>query len=179
MALPSTLEGDVNSIKALGHGALSLVNAGIVLAIVAVVLSTRAQTAQAITAFFSVLSWLVGQVIAPLQTVPPLAFSNTLTPAGATLFGSGTAANGSSVPTVTSTGNAATTSVTNPVTGQTVPGGTIGGGSSTNTGVDWVTGGNDEGLGGVGSVSGTTVTGSTPTQYGINPATGQAQLYIP
>lgn len=125
----NTLEGDINSLKAVGHGALALINAAIVLAIVAVVLSTKAQTAQALTAIFGFLSWLVAQVIAPLQTVPPLAFSNVLTPAAAVTFGSGDANSGSILPTngvtgspATVTGSPATVTGSPATTGQIIPG---------------------------------------------------------
>lgn len=85
----SALHREMDSLRAVGHGALSLVNAAIVLAIVAVVLSTRAQTTQAITAIFRFLSWLVGAVITPLQQVPPIPLSNQWQPAAAVLAGGG------------------------------------------------------------------------------------------
>lgn len=85
----STLDRDIDSLKAVGHGALSLVNAAIVLAIVAVILSTQAQTAQAITAIFSFLSWLVGAVITPLQQVSPIVLTNQWQPAASVGSGGG------------------------------------------------------------------------------------------
>lgn len=90
----STLDRDIDSLKAVGHGALSLVNAAIVLAIVAVILSTQAQTAQAITAIFSFLSWLVGAVITPLQQVSPIVLTNQWQPAASVGSGGGGLAGG-------------------------------------------------------------------------------------
>ena len=96
--MTSTLEGDANALKALGHGALSLVNAAIVLAIVAAILA--GQTASIIQGFFGFLSWLVGQIIAPLQQQQPIAFTNTLLPTWAVPGGSG---GGSSTPSSSAT----------------------------------------------------------------------------
>jgi hypothetical protein len=78
----SSLDNEIDHIKAIGGGAISLVNTAIVLAIVAVVLSNGSQAPAVITAFFGWLSWLIGQVIT--STTP----GATPTPIGA---GAGTA----------------------------------------------------------------------------------------
>ena len=56
-----------DDIKALGHGLLALFNAAIFVALIAVVLNSRGNAAALITDLFSVLSWLIGQVITPLK----------------------------------------------------------------------------------------------------------------
>jgi hypothetical protein len=56
-----------DDIKALGHGLLALFNAAILVALIAVVLNSRGNGAALITDLFSVLSWLVGQVVTPLK----------------------------------------------------------------------------------------------------------------
>lgn len=70
--MASALAREMDEIRALGSGAIGLVNAALLLAIVAVVLAGP-QTASVIRSAFALLTWLVGQVVTPLQPVGPTA----------------------------------------------------------------------------------------------------------
>jgi hypothetical protein len=77
-----SLEHDMDEIRAVGHGAMALVNAGLLLAIVAVILSGRSSTADVIRAIFTFLAWLVGQVVKPISGGRTVTLSGSSGPAG-------------------------------------------------------------------------------------------------
>lgn len=77
------MENDYDNVKAIGHGIMALVNAAILVAILAVVLAPGSQTAAMIQGAFGLLSWLVGLVIQPLTAGSTVTLSNKLQPAGA------------------------------------------------------------------------------------------------
>jgi hypothetical protein len=164
------LANDLDQLKAVGHGALTIVNGAILLAIVAVLLATQSQTASMIATFLQFVTWLVAQVVSPVTGGTSVQLTNQLAPAG----GYGVTGGGTSGGTSTPAGSQ--WSIPSQW-GTTGPAGLASGGTA--GAFDWITGGNpDTGLGGTGSVSGTPVVGSTLTQFGTNPATGAAQLYI-
>ena len=99
----SSLDNEIDHIKAIGGGAISLVNTAIVLAIVAVVLSNGSQAPAVITAFFGWLSWLIGQVISPITGGASVTLSSTPLPAGSY---------GMSATSATSVGSGSVTSTT-------------------------------------------------------------------
>lgn len=92
-----SLSSDLDSVYAVGHAAIALVNTAILLAIVAVILSKRAQTAAVLQSALAVLTWLVAQVVTPVTGGTNVTLGATLAPAGA-------------YPTTASTGTAATPS---------------------------------------------------------------------
>lgn len=92
----STLDDDLSQLKAVGAGAVSLFNATILLAIVAVLLSTRAGTAGILAQFLGLITWLVSQVVTPVTGGTNIPLTTTLQPA----FGWG----GTGTPGTTSTG---------------------------------------------------------------------------
>lgn len=148
------LREDIDQLRLIGHGALALVNAGFLLAIVAVVLTKRAQTAAAIQALFQLLAWLVGQAVKPLGTGQTVQLSNTLQPAGSIGLsgGSGTATSTSTAPPVSVTGGGSTS-------------GASGGGAGGNTVLYPVT----TTIGGISVVTGSS---TTPVFAGQHPYTG-------
>lgn len=77
------MANDLDQVKAVGHATLALVNAAILVAILAVILAPSAQSGAIIQAFFSTLSWLVGQVVRPITGGSLVTLSSTLAPAGA------------------------------------------------------------------------------------------------
>lgn len=122
----SPIDRDIDDLKAIGHGVLSLVNLAIILAIIAVVLAARSQSANIIATFFALLSWLVGQVINPITGGQSVALSNTLAPSGQT-----------SVETPSSSGGAPGTAPSSAAT----PGlgtGSVGTGGGTSSTTTWV-----------------------------------------
>lgn len=75
------LQDDLDHLHALGHGAVSLVNAAILLAVVAVVLSTGSQTPVIIERFFQLVTWLVKQVVMPIGAGYNVPLTQQLQPA--------------------------------------------------------------------------------------------------
>lgn len=113
------LQDDIHSLEAIGHGALSLVNAAILLAIVAVLLAYGSQTPDMIRKFFALLAWLAKQVVTPLGTGYAVPLTATLQPA----FAGGTGTNAA-------TGGTGASSASDPgATGTGASGGTAGTGS--------------------------------------------------
>jgi hypothetical protein len=104
-SLSSPLQHDADQIQAIGHGLLALFNAAIVLAIVAVILSTNSQMPQILRSFFQFVTWLVAQVIRPVTGGSNVALSPNLLPA----FGAGQTSTGTNPSTVTGTGTGTST----------------------------------------------------------------------
>lgn len=93
------MANETDTLRAVGHGILTLVNAAILVAILAVVLSPGGAAAVAIQQFFALLSWLVGLVVQPLT-------------AGANVQLTATAAPASQVTLATATGGSSGTTTT-------------------------------------------------------------------
>jgi hypothetical protein len=96
-----SLAHDKDQLRAIGHGALALINVGIVLAIIATILSNRSATPQIITSAFGFVSWLVAQVTTPVSGGYVVPLTATLAPAfggssGGSSSGTGGAAGGAS-----------------------------------------------------------------------------------
>jgi hypothetical protein len=77
-----TIARDIDDIKAIGVGALSLLNGAILVAIVAVILAGPSQTASVIKTFLQFLAYLVASVVAPVTGGRNVALSATPAPAG-------------------------------------------------------------------------------------------------
>jgi hypothetical protein len=92
VAHPSTLTGDLDQLQALGHGAMALVNAAIILAIVAVILSTGSNAAGIIQSALAFVTWLVGQATQPATGGRSVLLTDALAPASGyqTVTGDGT-----------------------------------------------------------------------------------------
>lgn len=106
------IHDDLGHLHALGHGAISLFNAVVLLAVVAVVLSTRSMAPQMITAFTGLVAWLVKQVVTPISggysvpldaTLAP-AFGGTTSSSPTSSTGSGSGAPATNTPGITSNG---------------------------------------------------------------------------
>lgn len=111
---------DRDQLHAVGHAILALVQAAILLAILAVILAPGSQAANAIQAFFALLAWLVGQVLRPLTPGNRVQLSDQSLPAGSyPWIGSGGAAGGAGTTSPAGTGTGAM-----PQNG-TVPGGQV------------------------------------------------------
>ena len=95
--------GDREQLHAIGHAILALVNAAILMAILAVILAPGSQVTGMINAFFSLLAWLVGQVIRPLTPAPLITLSSQLQPAGMYPLGGAGGTTGGSTGTTQST----------------------------------------------------------------------------
>lgn len=63
--MASTFDGDMDDLRAIGHGSLALLNVAILLAILAVILASGA-VPTLIGQFFAFLQWLVGNTVAPV-----------------------------------------------------------------------------------------------------------------
>ena len=79
---------EMDDVRALGHGAVGLINGAILLAIVAVILAGP-QTADMIKSFFTLVTWLVGQVISPVTGGTQIQWSTQPGSAGAGSLGTG------------------------------------------------------------------------------------------
>jgi hypothetical protein len=86
----------MDTLRDIGHAVLALVNAAILLAILAVILAPNSQSAAIIQQAFSLLAWLVGQVINPITGGSRITLSSTLAPAGA--YGATSSASGGTQP---------------------------------------------------------------------------------
>lgn len=75
------MANETDTLRAIGHGILTLINAAILLAILAVVLSPGGAAAGAIQAFFALLSWMVGLVVQPLGPGASVQLTSTEQPA--------------------------------------------------------------------------------------------------
>lgn len=82
-------DAEFDDLKAIGHGAVTLFYAAIVIAILAVVLSTNSQTTTVLQQFFSFVGWLVSSVVAPVSGGQNVALSSTLQSTAALSGGSG------------------------------------------------------------------------------------------
>lgn len=120
----SSLENEIGHIKAIGSGAVSLVNTAIILTIVAVILSQGSQAPAVITAFFGWISWLIGQVIAPITGGAAVNLTSTPLPAGSSGMSqtSATGSNaGSTAPAASTTGTSSPGLGTGTSGGATLP----------------------------------------------------------
>jgi hypothetical protein len=63
----TTLSDDIDQLRAVGRGALTLLNASILLTIAAVILSTNSGAPAIIANAFSFVTWLVSQVVTPVS----------------------------------------------------------------------------------------------------------------
>jgi hypothetical protein len=96
----ASLSDDIESLKGIGHGAVALINTAILLAIVAVIVASKA-TPGVVQGFFAALAWLVQQAVSPLSGGANTVLSSQLLPAGAypmtaggSLGGTGTGSTG-------------------------------------------------------------------------------------
>lgn len=141
---------DIDELRAIGHGALSLFNAAILLAVVAVLFATASQTPQMISSFLGLVTWLIAQATKPVTGAYNVVLGSTLQPAfgGPGGTGGGTAAtpattSGTGLPaTFTPDGQSTFGTVWDPLTGEPYAGiGDYGsGGSNTNATIDVHTG---------------------------------------
>jgi hypothetical protein len=78
----ASLSSDLDSLRAIGHSAIALINTAILLAIVAVILSKRSQSAAVLASAFAFGGWLIGQIITPITGGASVVLGNQLAPAG-------------------------------------------------------------------------------------------------
>jgi hypothetical protein len=95
----SGIDAEIDHVRSIGRGIVGLIDVAILLAIVAVVISKRSDSVTVIRALFQFLSWLVGQIVTPLNPVATLQLSNTLAPAGGYTTSSGDTGDGYSYST--------------------------------------------------------------------------------
>lgn len=76
------LDREAHQLKALGHAAVGVFNAAVLIAIVAVILSASSRGPAMIQGFFGLLSWLVEQVVKPVGQGNVVKLSGELKPAG-------------------------------------------------------------------------------------------------
>lgn len=105
--MAGTFDADLEQFRAIGHGALSLITAGFLLAILAVLLSAKSQTPNMITTALQFVTWLVAQVVAPIKPGIAVALTSTLAPASGvgTTTGSGTSSTATSTSATGSAGS--------------------------------------------------------------------------
>jgi hypothetical protein len=106
VAAQSTIAGELDQLQALGHGAMALVNAALILAIIAVVLANGSNAAGIIQSVLAFMAWLVGQATQPATAGRSVALTDALAPASGyqSITGDGTT-------TAASTSTAGTSSV--------------------------------------------------------------------
>lgn len=110
------MANETDTLRAVGHGILTLINAAILLAILAVILSPGGAAAGAIQAFFALLSWMVGLVVQPLAAGQVVTLSATAAPASQVPLagapgqgGTQTTGGGGNLPAATGAANIAST----------------------------------------------------------------------
>lgn len=75
------MANETDTLQAVGHGVLTLINATILVAILAVILAPGGAAADTIRQFFGLLSWLVGIVVQPLKAGQAVQLTATAAPA--------------------------------------------------------------------------------------------------
>jgi hypothetical protein len=118
----SDLEHHADALWAIGGSAVALLNAAMILAIVAVLLSAQSQTAAVIKSALDFMAWLVEQVIKPIQPGASVALTPGLALAGGYATGTypglvdngtfGTGTTGTATGTTTGTATGTTTGTT-------------------------------------------------------------------
>jgi hypothetical protein len=139
----SDLEHHADALWAIGGSAVALLNAAMILAIVAVLLSAQSQTATVLKSALDFMAWLVEQVIRPIQPGASVALTPGLALAGGYAtgsypglvdngtFGTGTTGTATGTTTGTTTGTATLPAGWSPtyVAGYTYAGATLSDGS--------------------------------------------------
>ncbi len=173
------IESDMGDIEALGHGLAALFAAVILLAILAVLLAPSSQTAAMVTTFFQFVSWLVGQIVTPLQPGAAVTLSGTLSPSGTGIAQAGGGTTGSGTTGSGTTGTAGTTDTGSFDTGTTDTGTTDNGSFDTGTGSALGTGGTASGGGGSGGGGTSWISPDYTTTYtGTTPPAGYLPLNV-